>query len=187
MGWKHRSLNDLKVYQRSFTSPIIEPIVIEKVASFNKITQAQAQLAVEQLTHNLNNPSPILGNEAFLEKLTKGITQNIEGEDRDIHFIDFENIWENDFTVTNQYWVEGAKMVKTDIVLLVNGVPLVPIEAKQRAKKGTNWLEGVRQFSTYDQRSAKLFMCHAFGVACNGRIAKYGIPGASSSLSLIHI
>ena len=181
MGWKHRSLNDLKVYQRSFTNPIIEPILIEKVASFNGITPEQAKLAVEQLTHHLNNPSPILGNETFLEKLTKGITQNIEGEDRDIHFIDFEDIWQNDFTVTNQYWVEGAKMVKTDIMLLVNGVPLVPIEAKQRAKKGTNWLEGVRQFSTYDQRSAKLFMCHAFGVACNGRIAKYGIPGASSS------
>jgi type I restriction enzyme R subunit len=42
-------------------------------------------------------------------------------------------------------------------------------------------MEGVRQFSTYDQRSDKLYMCHAFGVACNGRIAKYGIPGASSS------
>src|SRR5690606_25371844 len=38
-----------------------------------------------------------------------------------------------------------------------------------------------RQFSTYDQRASKLFMCHAFGVACNGRITKYGIPGASSS------
>ena len=72
-------------------------------------------------------------------------------------------------------------MVKTDIVLLINGIPLVPIEAKQRAKKGTNWLEGVKQFSTYDQRSDKIFMCHGFGVACNGRITKYGIPGASSS------
>ncbi len=181
MGWTHRTLNDLKVYNRSFSKPIIEPILIEKVAKFNKINEAQATLAVEQLTHHLNNPSAILGNEEFLDKLTKGITQNIEGEDRDIHFIDFENIWENDFIVTNQYWVEGFKMVKTDIVLLINGVPIVPIEAKQRAKKGTNWMEGVRQFSTYDQRAAKLYMCHAFGVACNGRIAKYGIPGASSS------
>lgn len=101
--------------------------------------------------------------------------------DIDVHFIDFENIWKNDFIVTNQYWVQGYKMVKTDIVLLVNGIPLVPIEAKQRARKGTNWMEGIRQFSTYDQRADKLFMCHTFGVACNGRITKYGIPGASSS------
>lgn len=72
-------------------------------------------------------------------------------------------------------------MVKTDIVLLVNGISLVPIEAKQRAKKGTNWLEGVWPFSTYAQRTDKLYMCHCFGVACNGRITKYGIPGASSS------
>lgn len=178
MGWTFKSNEDIKIHRRPLSNPIIAEILIQKVATLNSVSQEIATLVVEQLTHHLNNPKPIVGNENFLEKLTKGVTVSVNGEDRDFQFIDYDNIWDNDFIVTNQYWVQK---VKTDIVLLVNGIPLVQIEAKQRARKGTNWLEGVRQFSTYDQRADKLFMCHAFGVACNGRIAKYGIPGASSS------
>ncbi|MEK5548163.1 type I restriction endonuclease subunit R [Paenibacillus sp. FSL L8-0689] len=181
MGWTFQSNEDLKVYNRLLSNPIISQILIEKVSEFNSVSVSVAETAVDQLLQHLNNPSPIIGNENFLEKLVKGVTISVDGEDRDFQFIDFENIWSNSLIVTNQYWVQGLKMVKTDIVLLVNGIPLVPIEAKQRARKGTNWMEGVKQFSTYDQRADKLFMCHGFGVACNGRITKFGIPGASSS------
>jgi len=181
IGWTFQSNEDLKVYNRPFSNPVISQILIEKVAEINGVSENVAEIAADQLVQHLNNPSPIIGNENFLEKLVKGITLSVEGEDRDFHFVDFDNIWNNNLIVTNQYWVQGFKMVKTDIVLLVNGIPLVPIEAKQRARKGTNWLEGVKQFSTYDQRADKLFICHGFGVACNGRIAKYGIPGTSSS------
>ncbi|ABW68730.1 type I restriction endonuclease subunit R [Desulfosudis oleivorans] len=181
MGWTFQSNEGLKVYNRPFSNPVIAQILVEKVAAINGASTDVAETAVDQLLQHLNNPSPIIGNENFLEKLVKGITLSVEGEDRDFYFIDFEDIWQNSLIVTNQYWVQGFKMVKTDIVLLVNGIPLVPIEAKQRARKGTNWLEGVKQFSTYDQRADKLFMCHGFSVACNGRITKYGIPGASSS------
>jgi len=181
MGWTFQSNEDLKVYNRPFANPVISQILTEKVSEFNGVSDAVADTAVDQVLQHLNNPSPIIGNENFLEKLVKGITLSVDGEDRDFQFIDFENIWNNSLIVTNQYWVQGFKMVKTDIVLLVNGIPLIPIEAKQRARKGTNWLEGVKQFSTYDQRADKLFMCHGFAVACNGRITKYGIPGVSSS------
>lgn len=181
MGWTFKSNVDLKVYNRPFSNPVIVDILVERTAKINDITNDVAKSAVELLLKNLNNPSPILGNEAFLEKLASHVTLTVNDDDIDVAFIDFEDIWKNDFIVTNQYWVQGSKMVKTDIVLLVNGIPLVPIEAKQRARKGTNWLEGVDQFSTYDQRADRLYMCNAFGVACNGRVAKYGIPGASSS------
>lgn len=181
MGWTFKSREELKEYNRPFSNPIILKILIEKVAEINSISTDVATKVVEQLTHHLNNPSPIIGNENFLERLTKGVTLSVDGEDRDFHFINFDNIWKNDFVVTNQYWIQGIKTVKTDIVLLVNGIPLVPIEAKQRARKGVNWIEGVKQFSTYDQWVDKLFICHGFGVAANGRITKYGIPGASSS------
>lgn len=181
MGWTFKSNEDLKVHNRTFSNPVVENILIDKTAQINNIERSAAKTAVEKLLLNLNNPTPILGNELFLDKLASHETITYKNDDIDVHFIDFKNIWNNDFIVTNQYWVQGAKMVKTDIVLLVNGVPIVPIEAKQRARKGTNWVEGVNQFSTYDQRADRLYMCHAFGVACNGRIAKYGIPGASSS------
>jgi type I restriction enzyme R subunit len=95
--------------------------------------------------------------------------------------IDFDNLSNNDFTVTRQYWVQGVELIKPDIVLLVNGIPLVPIEAKQRSRKGTNYQEGVRQFSLYAPKAPRLWAATLFGVACNGRVAKYGVPGHSSA------
>lgn len=178
MGWTLQTVDELKHHKRLQMDAVIVPILIEKVMTLNAVKKSDAELAVEMLLNNLRNQSPIEGNEKFLDQLVDGVTLSIDHKDRTIRFIDFEDIWQNSFIVTNQYSVQ---QVRVDICLLVNGIPLVPIEAKQCARRGTNWLEGVRQFQTYDRRSDKLFMAHLFGVACNGRLSKYGIPGASSS------
>lgn len=178
MGWTLQTVDDLKPYNRLQMNAVIEPILVEKVMALNAINKTEAEAAVTLLLNNLRNQIPIEGNENFLNQLVDGVTLTIGKEDKTIRFIDFEDIWQNSFIVTNQYSVQ---QVRVDICLLVNGVPLVPIEAKQCARRGTNWLEGVRQFQTYDRRSDKLYMAHLFGVACNGRLCKYGIPGASSS------
>ncbi len=178
MGWTLQTAEDLKPYNRLQMNAVIDPILVEKVMALNGIKEKAAKQAVDMLLNNLRNPSPIEGNENFLNQLVDGVTMTIDKEDKTIRFINFEDIWQNSFIVTNQYAVQ---QVRVDICLLVNGIPLVPIEAKQCARRGTNWLEGVRQFQTYDRRSDKLFMAHLFGVACNGRLCKYGIPGASAS------
>jgi len=178
MGWSLQTVDDLKRHSRLQMDAVILPILIEKVMTLNAVKKSDAESAVEMLLNNLRNQSPIEGNEKFLDQLVDGVTLSIDHKDRTIRFIDFEDIWQNSFIVTNQYSVQ---QVRVDICLLVNGIPLVPIEAKQCARRGTNWLEGVRQFQTYDRRSDQLFMSHLFGVACNGRLCKYGIPGASAS------
>lgn len=178
MGWTPKTAENLKLYNRLQMNAVIEPILVENVMALNGIKESAARSAVEVLLSNLRNQSPIEGNENFLNQLVDGVTMTLGKEDKTIRFIDFEDIWQNSFIVTNQYTVQ---QVRVDICLLVNGIPLVPIEAKQCARRGTNWLEGVRQFDTYDRRSDKLFMSHLFGVACNGRLCKYGIPGASAS------
>lgn len=178
IGWTLQSVDELKPFNRLQMNAVIEPILVEKVMTLNGITKQVAKVAVEMLLNNLRNQSPIEGNEKFLNQLVDGVTLTVDREDKTIRFIDFEDIWQNSFIVTNQYSVQ---QVRVDICLLVNGIPLVPIEAKQCARRGTNWLEGVRQFQTYDRRSDQLFMAHLFGVACNGRLCKYGIPGASAS------
>lgn len=181
MGWQYRSTQDLKAYNRPFSNPLIDAIFLEKVQEINSIDVETAERVLELFKNLFNNPDPLLGNEIILSRLAKGITLTVNGQDRDIQLINFKDPWQNSFIVTQQYWVQGVELVKPDIVLLVNGIPIVPIEAKQRARQGVNYLEGVRQFSTYAQRAPKLFMTHAFGVACNGRIAKFGILGVTSS------
>jgi len=85
------------------------------------------------------------------------------------------------FIVTRQYWVQGSDLVKPDVVLLVNGIPMVCIEAKQRAKQNSNYFTGIKQLGHYETKASKLFVCSLFGVAANGKYAKYGILGASAS------
>ena len=119
MGWTLQTAEDLKPYNRLQMNAVIEPILVEKVKAINGITQSVAETAVEMLLNNLRNPSPIKGNELFLKRLVDGVTLSVEKEDKTIRFIDFEDIWQNSFIVTNQYSVQ---QVRVDICLLVNGI-----------------------------------------------------------------
>ena len=181
MGWTPRTNADLKQYNRPLSNPLIEGILIQKVHEINGVSLADAKRAVDILKNTFHNPSVITGNENFLELLRKGVTLTIEGQDRTLQFIDYTNLWKNDFTVTRQYHVQGTDLVKPDLVCLVNGIPLIPFEAKQRAQQNSNWLKGVNDLSLYESKIPRMMVCNLFGMACNGRLAKYGIPGHSSS------
>ena len=181
MGWTPRTNADLRVYNRPLSNPLIEGILIEKVSKINGVSVADAKRAVDILKNAFSNPSVITANEDFLDLLCSGVNLTIEGEDRTLKLIDFENAWDNDFTVTRQYHVQGTDLVKPDLVCLINGIPLIPFEAKQRAQQNSNWLKGVNDLSLYESKIPRMMVCNLFGVACNGRLAKFGVPGSSSS------
>jgi len=181
MGWTYRDNEALKSHQRPFANPVIEDILVERIALINGIPAALAQQVADTLTQHLNHPDCLEGNEKFIELLRTGVTMAVGDDAPTYRVIDFDDVANNDFTVTRQYWVQGVELIKPDIVLLVNGIPLVPIEAKQRSRKGTNYQEGVKQFSLYAPKTPRLWAATLFGVACNGRVAKYGVPGHSSA------
>jgi len=180
LGWNGRTNEELKPHGRQFSNPIIEAILIERVAHINSVPPDAAKRAVDILKHALDRPNPIEANEQFLDLLSDGVTLTLDGHDRTLKLVDFENIWENDFTVTRQYWVQGSELVKPDLVCLVNGIPLVPFEAKQRAQQNSDWMKGVRDLSLYETKVPRLWASNLFAVSCNGRTARYGVPGASS-------
>ncbi len=181
IGWTPRTSADLKVYNRPLSNPLIEGILIEKVSKINGVSLVDAKRAVDILKNTFANPSVITANEDFFELLCSGVNLTIEGEDCTLKLIDFDDVWNNDFTVTRQYHVQGTDLVKPDLVCLVNGIPLIPFEAKQRAQQNSNWLKGVNDLSLYESKIPKMIVCNLFGVACNGRLAKFGVPGSSSS------
>jgi type I restriction enzyme, R subunit len=181
MGWNPRTNEKLKIFHRPLSNPLIEGILLDKVSKINGVSLVDAKRAVDILKNTFANPSVITANEEFLDLLCNGVNLTIDGQDRTLKLIDFENIWNNDLTVTRQYWVQGNELVKPDLVCLVNGIPLIPLEAKQRAHQNSNWLKGVNDLSFYESKVPRLAICGLFGVACNGRVARYGIPGHSSS------
>jgi type I restriction enzyme R subunit len=101
------------------------------------------------------------------------------GEHVTIRLLDFDDIEQNQFVVTQQFIVRAGKTEKrADLVLLVNGIPLVVIEAKTPVRSSQSWLDGaVQVHDDYEKNVPELFVPTVFSVATEGKEYRYGAVG----------
>ena len=85
----------------------------------------------------------------------------------------------NQFVVTQQFtYCAGATQRCAELVLLVNGLPLVLIEAKGPFKKSISWaVAAVQVQGDYEKFVPELFVCNVFSVATEGKACHYGSIG----------
>jgi type I restriction enzyme, R subunit len=95
-----------------------------------------------------------------------------------IRLIDFDNPDRNDFLVSNQVWVQGIERRRPDILLYINGIPVVDIEAKTAARGHVDWAEGAKQCDRYDREIPQLYASNCFCAGVNELRMKYGVPGS---------
>lgn len=150
------------------------------------LSEDNVQKAVRAVTH-VPSTSLVEASEKLYTALTYGISlEQDRGEGKKgqiVRFLDFEKPQNNEFIVSRQYRVKGAKKhIKPDIVLLVNGVPLTVIECKSPTL-GEGWkAEAIDQFSRYQELEAryrdlghpKLFEPVQILVATCGQAACFG-------------
>lgn len=93
-----------------------------------------------------------------------------------VRLIDFDNLDNNQYIVTCQYtYRAGATEKRPDLVLLVNGLPLVIIEAKTPVRQAVSWVDGAIQIhDDYEKNIPELFACNVFSVASEGKELRYG-------------
>jgi len=98
------------------------------------------------------------------------------GEHVTIRLIDFDNIEQNSFVVTQQFTFRAGKTEKrADLVLLVNGLPLVLIEAKTPVRSSQSWLDAALQVhDDYEKNIPELFVPNVFSVGTEGKEYRYG-------------
>ena len=98
------------------------------------------------------------------------------GEHVTVKLVDFNDPEQNQYVVTQQYTFRAGKTEKrADLVLLVNGIPLVLIEAKTPVRSSQSWLDGVLQVhDDYERNVPELFVPNAFSVATEGKEYRYG-------------
>lgn len=98
------------------------------------------------------------------------------GEHVTIRLIDFDDIEQNSFVVTQQFTFRAGKTEKrADLVLLVNGLPLVLIEAKTPVRSSQSWLDAALQVhDDYEKNVPELFVPNVFSVATEGKEYRYG-------------
>ena len=92
-----------------------------------------------------------------------------------VWLVDFSIIENNEFLAVNQYTVlENHNNKRPDIVLLVNGLPLVVVELKNAADENADVQAAFNQLQTYKQLIPSLFTTNAFLVVSDGWFAKIG-------------
>ena len=134
--------------------------------------------AIKQI-QRLNSPELIANNEAFHRMLTEGIKVGYQkdGYNRGdlVWLIDFKNPENNDFLVANQFTViENNINKRPDVILFVNGLPLVVIELKNPADENATIRSAFKQLQTYKQEITGLFTYNGFMIISDGLEAKAG-------------
>ncbi len=125
----------------------------------------------------IHSPELLANNEAFHRLLTEGVNVNYQkdGQERGdlVWLIDFAKPENNEFVVANQFTViENNQNKRPDLVLLVNGLPLVVIELKNPADENATIKSAYRQIDTYKHKIPSLFTTNAILVISDGLEAK---------------
>ncbi|MCK6685845.1 MAG: type I restriction endonuclease subunit R, partial [Thermoanaerobaculia bacterium] len=156
LGWTYHPPELLDFERASYHEVILSKRLGTALRRLNPwLSDENVHKAVRAVTH-VQATSLIEANEKLHTVLTYGISlEQDRGDGRrnyQVHFIDFDRPRENDLAVTRQFKVKGPKKhVIADVVLLVNGIPLVVIEAKSPAL-GEKWLqEAVDQIHRYQE------------------------------------
>lgn len=156
------------------------------VKRINKSIPADAQSEALKEIQRIASPEILANNEAFHRLLTEGIpvSKRVDGDDRGdrVWLIDFKNPFNNDFVVANQFTVvENNNNKRPDVILFVNGIPLVVIELKNAADENATIHSAFKQIETYKSIIPTLFTFNGFVVISDGLEAKAGSISAGFS------
>mgnify|MGYP000968991630 CR=1 FL=1 len=149
------------------------------------ITDAVLHAALKEV-ERIHSPELLNNNETFHRLLTEGVkvsTQH-EGNERGeiVWLIDFDTPDHNEFVVASQFTViENNQNKRPDLVIFVNGIPLVVIELKNAADENATLQSAFKQISTYKQVIPGLFTYNALLVISDGLEAKAGSLSAGFS------
>jgi type I restriction enzyme, R subunit len=165
--------------RESFEQVLLVTRLQKAVKRINFGIPVDAQKEAIKEIQRIASPELIANNETFHRLLTEGIpvSKQVEGNERGdrVWLIDFNNPLNNEFLVVNQYTiVENHQNKRPDIILFVNGIPLVVIELKNAADEKANMHSAFRQIETYKAIIPGIFSYNGFNIISDGLEAKAG-------------
>jgi type I restriction enzyme, R subunit len=154
---------------------IFRPHLVQALMRLNGISQADAEAAAAELIRKEDN-------EDWLKIKRGSFSRNVEGQStqKTLHVIDFLNPSKNHFAVTHQLYVQAEKSRIPDVVVYVNGLPLVVIEAKSPLSGKDKNGEAFDQIKQYERDIPRLFYTNAFNIVTDGTTVLYGATHSPS-------
>ena len=176
LGYSHIYAPDL---ERDYSTPLLESTLQDCLVKINKNLPYAAIAKAMSMLCDFESSSLVQRNEIFMNYLQNGITVKYleNGEERTniVYLIDYKNIDNNDFCVLNQFtYIENGNNRRPDIIVFVNGLPLVIIELKSPSKDEVGAENAYNQIRNYMQDIPSLFIYNAFCVISDLSVTKAG-------------
>lgn len=176
LGFEYIKPEEFSTYRDLETEYVVKPLLERAVGALQEgITETEIKSVVREV-------NKIDTNEGFLKAMRDGINlMNPETRQmQDYKLVDFDNPEKNQFVVTNQFYFEGdTENIRPDILVFLNGLPIVDIEAKSpTASEGVTFENGIDQLKRYEKVAKKLFLPNCFNIATDGLKTVYGATGA---------
>jgi type I restriction enzyme R subunit len=192
LGWEHVPGKDLP---RERTDSLCEEWVIEAIELLNPPVVGDEE-RVEQALTTVRSAVLAAGTEALVttnERMTTLLrgAHTVKWVGRAQHsplrLVDFNNLMNNTLVVSDEVtFGPPGKERRFDVVLWVNGFPLVVIETKTPVNANVSWLNGAREIhNTYELQCAPFFAANVFSAATEGREFHYGAVGQSAETWLM--
>lgn len=172
--------------ERNYEEVLLKDRLLNALVKINPTLPYSAiEDAIKQLERIKSNEL-LNDNETFHKLLVEGVKVDIQKDGitrgEIVHLVDFENIANNDFVVANQFTiVENGHNKRPDIILFINGLPLVVIELKNPVDENATIKSAYNQIGTYKSLISSLFTYNAFCVISDGIEAKVGTLSAGFS------
>jgi type I restriction enzyme R subunit len=170
----------------SYEEILLTHRMADAVRRINPSVPPAAQEEAIKEIQRIHSPELLTNNESFHRLLTEGIKVSYQkdGHQRGdlVWLIDFNTPENNDFIVANQFTVvEDGVNKRPDVILFVNGIPLVVIELKNAADENATIKSAFRQIETYKAVIPSLFTYNAFSVISDGLEARAGTLSSGMS------
>lgn len=176
LGYSHIYAPDL---ERDYSTPLLESALQDCLVKINKNLPYAAIMEAIGKLRDFDAGSLLQRNETFMNYLQNGIpVKYVEaGEERTniVYLIDYDSVDHNDFCVLNQFtYIENGNNRRPDVIVFVNGLPLVVIELKSPSKDEVGAENAYHQIRNYIHDIPSLFIYNAFCVISDLSVTKAG-------------
>jgi type I restriction enzyme R subunit len=171
-GWNYVEAE--KLNRLSFDEPLLIEDLKKKILEINKdteLTEDDLNAVVNKLKYA---PTDQNGHKEILSYLKYGVPIKTEKERivKYIQLFDYKNFKNNDFVVTNQFKFVGRENIRLDILLIVNGIPLVNVECKNPYTDKRDYYDAYKQIKRYEKTAPELYKYIQIGVGF-AEVVKY--------------
>src|SRR5690606_21070499 len=172
--------------QRSaYTQVILPHRLRDAIARLNPTIPAAARDDAFKQIENLDTPVQLAANRHFHKLLVNGVPVEYQkdGETRGdrVRLIDWSNPGNNEFWAVSQFTIKGPHHTRRpDIILFVNGLPLVLLELKNATNEDADIWKAYDQIQTYKEQIPDLFEYNEILVISDGSEARFGSLSANA-------